>query len=156
MAKAGGYVLRLTHERRDVFHHAVDEYGRFAEAVPLFGHSRNAPLVCFIVDPSGRVTHIGRGRRGVNAGTQQSRLNIEEIHSVDDVVSTQRIIGGVPTRNRKAVEQRFLSGGLLSPKAFQEAIDVFVRLAPGARSLVDRFTTSTRQRLERLSERARS
>ena len=74
MAKAGGYVLRLTHERRDVFHHAVDEYGRFAEAVPLFGHSRNAPLVCFIVDPSGRVTHIGRGRRGVNAGTQQSSL----------------------------------------------------------------------------------
>ncbi len=155
MAKAGGYVLRLSHERRDVFHHAVDEYGRFAEAVPLFGHSRNAPLVCFIVDPSGRVTHIGRGRRGVNAGTQQSRLNIEEIHSVDDVVSTQRIIDGVPNRNRKAVEQRFLSGGLLSPKAFQEAIDVFVRLAPGARSLVDRFTTSTRQRLERLSARAR-
>jgi hypothetical protein len=156
MARAGGYILRLSQERLGVFDHAMDMYGHFAEAVPSFNHSRNAPLVCFIVDPSGHVSHIGRGRRGVNAGTEQSRLNIDEIHSLDSAVSIRDIIVGVPNRNRKAVEDRFQNGGLLSPKAFQETVDLFVQLAPGSGGLIERFTTSTRQRLERLSERARS
>ncbi|MEO1474430.1 MAG: hypothetical protein AAFS03_10950, partial [Pseudomonadota bacterium] len=156
MAKAGGYVLRLSPERHSVFDHAMRVDGRFAEAVPSFGHSRNAPLVCFIVDPSGSVTHIGRGRRGVNAGTQQSRLNVEEVYRVNTAIAVQDIIDGVPNRNRKTVEDRFVHGGLLSPKAFQRTIDLFVQLAPDAGSLIDRFTTSTRRRLERLTERARS
>lgn len=154
MAGAGGYILHLTPDRREVFDHAMSWDGRFAEAVPSFKHSRNAPLVCFLVDPTGRITHVARGRRGVNAGTQQSRLNIEDVNELNSFVSVDEVVDGVPSRNRKAVAERFRNGGLLSPKAFQETIDLIARLAPDIRSLINRFTTSTRQRLERLSAEA--
>ena len=132
----------------------MDDQGYFAEAVDAFAHSRTAPLVCFVVDPQGLITHVARGRRGVNAGTYQSRLNIEDINPLENYVSIDDIIEGVPNRNRKSVEDRFRNGGLLTPRAFEVVIDVVVGLAPEIRKSIERFTTSTRQRLARLSSEA--
>lgn len=151
MANAGGYILRLTTERLDIFHHAISDDGRFGQAVPTFKHSRNAPLVCFIVDPKNQITHVARGRRGLRAGTQQSRLNIEDVNRLSSVVHFDEIVDGVPNKNTKVVEDRFRNGGVLSPKAFQETIDLIVELAPEIADLIQRFTTSTRDRLKELS-----
>ncbi|CTQ50726.1 hypothetical protein [Jannaschia donghaensis] len=155
MAKPGGYVVRLTKDRYSVFEEAINEYGWFAEAVPAFTHSRNAPLVCFVVDPSGDVSHIARGRRGVNAGTKQSRLNIEDVSALSSPLNAVLVTDGVPGRNRKAVRERFQNGGLLSPRAFEETVDLLARLAPETRRLIKRFSTTTRQRIARLSPEIR-
>ena len=97
------------------------------------------------------MTHIARGRRGVSAGTQQSRLNAEDIFAVRSLVSVNDIVNGVPSRIRKVVDDRFRYGGLLSPKAFQETIDLFLRLAPDTSEQIIRFTKSMREHLDRLS-----
>ena len=117
MAKPNAYVLRLDKARAEVFADALNESGFFAEAVPSFSHSRNVPLVCFIVGSQGRITHIASGRRGVNAGTQQSRLNVNDVEPLKTRLTVQKVINGVPARNRKVVADRFRNGGLLTPKA---------------------------------------
>ena len=151
MAEPAGYVVRLTKDRYSVFEEAINEYGWFAEAVPAFTRSRNAPLVCFVVDPSGDVSHIARGRRGVNAGTKQSRLNIEDVSALSSPLNAALVANGVPKRNRKAVLERFQNGGLLTPRAFEETVDLLARLAPETRRLIERFSMTTRQRIARLS-----
>ena len=155
MAKPNAYVLRLDKARAKVFAEALNESGFFAEAVPSFSHSRNVPLVCFIVGLQGRITHIASGRRGVNAGTQQSRLNVNDVEPLKTRLTVQKVINGVPARNRKVVADRFRNGGLLTPKAFDEVIDLIVRLAPETAKSIDRFTKTTRDRLSRLSDEAR-
>ena len=156
MGKVNGIVLRLTKERQQVFHDALDEQNYFAEAVDKFSHSRSSPLVCFVVDMKGMITHIARARRGVNAGTGQSRLNLEDIEALQTMLSIQDVIDGVPNRNRKPVQDRFLKGGLLTPRAFEEVVDLFARLAPETRQSLDRFSKTTRQRISELNPRARS
>jgi hypothetical protein len=151
VAKAGGYVLFLDSNRFGVFQDAVDDNGRFAEAVDSFAHSRAAALVCFIVDPKGLITHIARGRRGVNAGTFQSRLNLEDVEALHTRLSINEIINGVPNRNKRAVAGSFQNGGLLTPRAFEATIDLVINLAPEIRGSIERFTASTRERLARLS-----
>lgn len=155
MAKPGAIVLKLNRDRDAVFRDALGDMEHFAEAVPSFSHSRNAPLVCFVVNSKGRVSHIASGRRGVNAGTYQSRLNLTDIEPLQTRLTAQNIIDSVPARNRKAVEQRFKIGGLLTPKAFEEVIDLVARLAPETARSIDRFTKSTRRRLARLSGETR-
>ncbi len=151
MSKASAFILKLERDRADVFEEALDEFGYFAEAVPQFSHSRNAPLICFVVNDQGVVTHIASGRRGVNAGTRQSRLNISDINEIETLLSVEMIIDGVPKKNRKIVEDRFRRGGLLTPRAFEEVIDLVARLRPETSSLINRFTKSARTRLARLT-----
>ena len=155
MGKANGIVLRLSKARQRVFHEALDEQDFFAEAVNKFNHSRSSPLICFVVNASGTITHIARGRRGVNAGTDQSRLNLNDIEVMTTKIGVMEIIDGVPKRNRKPVEDRFLNGGLLSPRAFEEVVDLIARLAPETKPSLDRFSKSTRQRVSELSSEAR-
>ncbi|MBO9195954.1 hypothetical protein J5277_17770 [Rhizobium sp. 16-449-1b] len=155
MAKPGAFVLKLTRDREIVFRDALDEMEFFAEAVPSFSHSRNAPLVCFVVNSRGRISHIANGRRGVNAGTYQSRLNLSDIEALQTRLTAQDIIDGVPARNRKAVQERFKHGGLLSPKAFEEVVDLVARRAPETARSIDRFSKSTRRRLAQLNSETR-
>ncbi|MBD9389667.1 hypothetical protein IB237_20945 [Agrobacterium sp. AGB01] len=155
MAKPGAYVLKLTRDREALFHEALEDREMFAEAVPSFPHARGAPLVCFILNSRGRISHIANGRRGVNAGTFQSRLNLSDIEPFQTKLTAQDIIEGVPARNRKVVEERFKHGGLLTPKAFEEVVDLVARLAPETAPSIDRFTKATRRRLATLDRSAR-
>ncbi|MDX0760483.1 hypothetical protein GOD62_32310 [Sinorhizobium medicae] len=155
MAKPGAYVLKLARDREVVFRDALEDRELFAEAVPSFPHSRNAPLVCFIMNSRGRISHIANARRGVNAGTYQSRLNLSDIEPLQTRITVQDIIDGVPARNRKVAEDRFKRGGLLTPKAFEEVVDLVARLAPETARSIDRFTKSTRRRLASLDRSAR-
>ncbi len=155
MGKANGFIVRLSQAREKIFHEALHERGFFAEAVNKFDHSRSLPLICFIVNSDGIITHIARGRRGMSAGTAQSRLNVEDITPLTTMLTVSDIIEGVPNRNRKPVENRFLNGGLLTPRAFEEVIDLVALLAQETKSSLDRFSKNTRQRVAALSSGTR-
>ena len=81
MSRAAGFIVRLSSERREVFEDTYEE-GIFAEPVAEFSHSRNVPLLCFILDDSSQITHIALGKRGRLAGTDLRRLNLERIFKV--------------------------------------------------------------------------
>lgn len=155
MAKANGFIVHLSKARQRVFREALDDQDYFAEAVNRFAHSRSAPLVCFVINTSGTITHIARGRRGMNAGTGQSRLNLTDIEAMTTKLTATDIIEGVPKRNRNPVEDRFLNGGLLTPRAFEEVVDLVSHLAPETKASLNRFSKSTRQRLSELTSKAR-
>ncbi|SEQ88147.1 hypothetical protein SAMN05428995_1153 [Loktanella sp. DSM 29012] len=155
MTKASGFIVHLSKARQRVFRDALDDQDYFAEAVNRFDHSRSAPLICFVINTKGTITHMARGRRGMNAGTGQSRLNLNDIEVMTTNLTITDIVEGVPKRNRKLVEDRFLNGGLLTPRAFEEVVDLVARLAPETKLTLDRFSKSTRQRLSELSLEAR-
>ena len=150
MGNANGFILHLSDERMGIFNDRLDE-DRFAEAVKSFAHSRSLPLICFIIDTNNIITHIARGQRGMRAGTDQSRLNLSDITALTTKLSTVQVIEGVPKRNTKPVKNRFENGGLLTPRAFVEVVDLIARLAPETKSTLDRFSKSTQKRLSKLS-----
>src|SRR5688500_2230167 len=97
MSQAAGYILILRRDRARLFEERVQEDdSRFAEAVPDFDHSRNAPLVCFISVEPGQITHIAQGSRGAKAGTDQRRLNLTEVKRVEGSLPFPAIHGEIP------------------------------------------------------------
>ncbi len=154
MAKANGFAVLLTKDRMSTFLECVDEERAFAEPVSDFQHSRNVPLVCFIVDAR-KITHIGLGRRGTRAGTGLSRLNIDRVEKLAEPLSVQRVINRSPKRNAASVRKRFSSGGLLTEKGFSAVVETIQQLAPQASMLLERFSQIRVGRLQRLSSRAK-
>lgn len=156
MTKAAGFVLRLTSHRRELLDETLADYDRFSEAVPEFAHSRRAPLICFVLDEKGDITHLASARRGVRAGTQQSRLNLWQIHQLSKPLPTARVKRQVPARTRFVVAKRFESGGLLPPKSLEHVVDAVSALAPDARGLIERYGRVRRDLIRELSPRMRA
>lgn len=154
MAKASGFAVFLPKDRMTPFLECVEEGLPFAEPVADFQHSRNVPLVCFIVSAR-KITHIGLGRKGMRSGTGLSRLNIDRVEKFADPLSIQRIINRLPKRSVTSVQKRFKSGGLLTNKGFAAVIDVIRQLAPQASSLLERFSQTRAARIQRLSPKVK-
>lgn len=154
MAKASGFAVLLPKDRMNAFLECVAEERPFAEPVADFQHSRNVPLVCFIISAR-KVTHIGLGRRGTRAGTGLSRLNLDRVEKLSESLSVQRIINRLPKRNAAFVRKRFESGGLLTDKGFAAVIETILQLAPQASALLDRFSQARTERIQRLSPKAK-
>lgn len=154
MAKANGFAVLLPRNRLSTFFECVDDERSFAEPVADFQHSRNAALVCFIVD-GGKLTHIGLGRRGVRAGTGLSRLNIEKVETLPEPLSVRKILNRLPKRFAASVRKRFQSGGLLTDKGFSATVESIRQIAPQASALLERFSQARTERIHRLSDRAR-
>ena len=155
MGRASAYVLLMNNDVVELFQEAIDEYGRYAEAVYKFDHSRNAPLICFIINQNQTITHIARARRGMSAGTYQSRLNLTDIKKLTTELQVSQIVSGVPSKVKHWAADRLENGGLISPKTFEHVIDVVANLAPEIKTDLQRFTKISRQRIERLSIAAR-
>ncbi len=154
MAKASGFAVFLPKDRMISFLKCVEDELPFAEPVPDFQHSRNVPLVCFIVSAR-KITHIGSGRRGTRAGTGLSRLNINRVEKLAEPLSVQRIINRLPKRNAASVRKRFESGGMLTDKGFAAVIEAIRQLAPQISALLDRFSQARRERMQRLSDKTK-
>lgn len=154
MAKASGFAVLLSKDRMTAFLECVEEERSFAEPVADFHHSRNLPLVCFVISAR-KVTHIGLGRRGTRAGTGLSRLNIDRMEKLAEPLSVQRIINRLPKRNTASVRKRFNSGGLLTDKGFAAVIETIRQLAPQANALLDRFSQTRTDRIQRLSAKTK-
>ncbi len=151
MTTANGFVLRLTEGRYEVFGECLDGLANFAEPVPDFVHSRNAPLVCLVVSEAMKITHVGQGKRGVRAGTGLRRLNIENVVGVHPPVPVETILGRVPRRLRHWASERLHSGGLLTPKTLAAVVDALISLAPSLSISLRRFGQGRAERLSRLS-----
>jgi hypothetical protein len=154
MAKASGYAALLTKERATTFLTCVEEDQRFGEPVPDFQHSRNAPLVCFVVSRR-KITHVALGRRGTGAGTGLRRLNFDKSEKLPSPLSVAQILKLLPKRNKASVERRFASGGLLTEKGFAAVVEAVRQLAPQSSAILDRYSSERVARVERLSSSAR-
>jgi hypothetical protein len=150
MAKASGYAAVLSKNRMSLFLECIEDGTRFAEPVADFKHSRNIPLVCFIINGTA-VTHIALGRRGSRAGTGLRRLNFEGAERLPEPLNLSKIFNILPARNKAWIKQRFAYGGLLSDKSFIAIIEAIRNLAPKSSSILERYSKTRIERVERLS-----
>lgn len=149
MSKSAGYILRLSAERQKVFDERLEEE-QFAEAVPEFEHSRNVPLLCFVISTGNYLTHISLGSRGRLAGTDLRRLNMESFFSVTPQIPADAVLSRISPRSKPRVAERLRSGGLLSPKAFEELILAVSEMSPDAAKVLARYREERRNRIARL------
>jgi hypothetical protein len=156
MNKAGAVVVRFDPKRYDVLLSNEHISDQFAEAVDDFVFSRSQPLIALIVSPNGKLTRLGRARKGLRAATGMRRLNIHDIIELRDPIAAAEIIDGVSKSVRHWVSGRLESGGLLPPKSFQDVVDTIIRIRPETREILGRFSTSTRARIARLTPNERS
>lgn len=155
MSHANGFVLVLTSNREQVFLQCANAEEDFAEPVPDFVHSRNAPLVCFVVNTNEIISHLCLGRRGMRAGTGIRRLNVKSITPLSNPINISNVIDEIPNRLKNTVRDRFTSGGLFTEKSFQAVVNVIRRLAPETQSVLDRFSHLRAERIRQISGRAR-
>jgi len=153
MAKVGGYIVRLTPDREDAFEHNF--YDTFGEPVPEFAHSRNIPLVCFIVDSSNRLTSIALGKRGAMAGTDMRRLNLHDIYTISSPIPIDEIESQSPKRLKKKISERMEFGGLLPTKSFESFLNIVSSLAPDTSSILSKFSEARTRRIQNLPSRVR-
>lgn len=154
MSHATGFVLHLSHERYSIFEDCINEGLAFTEPVPDFSHSRQVPLICFIL-VDGALTHIALGRRGARAGTGLQRLNLKQIEALTQAVPKQRILEILPKRLKASIEKRFSAGGMLTEKGFDAVVDAVHKLTTDAGKLLDRFSKVRRERIRKLSAKTR-
>lgn len=145
MSYIAGYIVKLSTEREKVLSDSF--YDAFAEPVSEFRHSRNIPLVCFIVNSNLFVTHIALGKRGVRAGTDLRRLNLIDFFSVDPFISSDIIISEVPNRFKIIIENKCKYGGYLPPKSFNAFMQAVVQLAPSTREILSRYSENRSRRI---------
>lgn len=156
MARAGGYVLRLSRERHEVFGHAIEIHGVFSEPVSDFSHTRTAPLICFVILDDQNISVVARARRGIVAGTEMRRLNVHEPHQMRTPILIDDVISAADSRFRGRIATTLIKGGYFTPKAFEAAIDAISAVSEEARPLLRRFGRTRRERVESLSPHTRS
>lgn len=154
MSHATGFVLHLSPERYSIFEDCINEGLPFTEPVPDFSHSRQVPLICFVL-VNGALTHIALGRRGARAGTGLQRLNLKQIEALTQSVPGQRILENLPKRLKASVEKRLTAGGMLTEKGFDAVVDAVRKLTSDAGKLLDRFSKVRRERISKLNPRAK-
>lgn len=147
MPGATGFILRLTDTRLSVLNEQLRLFGRFAEPVPEFAHSRQAALVCFVLDTKGVVHYVAPAARGMSAGTGLSRLNLSSIVELAERVSLDPYAAITPPRIRRALLTRITRGGLLTQKQFEALVDAASGVNEELGSLLGRYTSTRRERL---------
>ena len=150
MPKVAGYFLILNESRYFSFQRNI--YDKFAEPVPEFSHPRHVPLVCFITNVSGNITHIGLGKRGVRAGTGLRRPNIENRFELKKSVSAIEIANTTGSRAKSHLINKINSGGLFSPRNFEEFLSAFLKKSPETTLFLDKYSKSRQLRISRLSK----
>lgn len=151
MAKAGGYVLYLPPERKSVFEETLAEENTFSQPVLEFYHTRSAPLICFVVLSGTHITHVAKGRRGIVAGTELRRLNVQESHRLKTAVSIAEVIDALDSRTKRKATLTLKEGGLFTPKAFESVIDAISKVSEECRPLLKRFSRLRRELIAKLT-----
>lgn len=154
MSKTKGYVVRLSADRENAFNQ--NPYDTFAEPVAEFTHSRNIPLVCFVVDSSNRLTSIALGKRGMRAGTGLRRLNLHDIYTIKSPLFIYDIKDEAPKKLKKKISQKVEFGGLLPPKSFESLLNIVRSLAPDTSHILSRFSEARIKRIKNLPKQART
>lgn len=155
MSKVSAFILLLTEKRYEAFLDSLREYGNFAEAVDEFSYSQYLPLIVLILTPTGRVSHIGQGRRGRRAGYGQRRLNVENLNPISKHVDLTGVLDALHAKFRQHAKRYFTEGGVLPVKTFQAVIDAISELAPEMAETLFLYSRLRRERLARLTSEER-
>lgn len=155
MANPTGYILRLLPDRLDWLRAEANESGRFAEPVEEFEHSRNVPLVCFIIDHEGVLHFVASGARGFAAGTGYRRLNLAKLAELQPPRDLSPLIDRLRGGFRNRVRETWETGGILTAKQFRAVVDEAIRTDPTLGNILERYSTERLRRIEALPERAR-
>lgn len=153
--KLNGYSLILSSDRKQVLLECIESEMTFAEPVPEFTYSRGMPLLCLIGSAGEGITHLGIGRRGIRAGTNMSRLNIDSFLSLQNPVNPASLIEVVSERSKPWVSDRLSNGGLFTPKSFENTIEALRLLSPESRVFISQFGLARAERIGSIPERAR-
>jgi hypothetical protein len=155
MTSTHGYVLVLDSARYELLVEHVDSPSGFGEPVTDFVHSRNAPLLCFVVSPEMEIAYVTRAKKGLRAGTGMRRLNVLDATPVEPGVSIERVMARLPKRLHRWAYPRLNDGGLLPPGTFLALVEILMELSPSSRALLSRFGRDRAERIGRLSARTR-
>ena len=162
MVAAGGYILLVPNHRRalllDEAKHGEPLYRPrlyVSEPVPVFHHSRRAPLAVFACFEDGFITHIANGRKGQSAGTGLVRLNLEDLQPFERPLAFEEILSGIEMRVRHHLKRRLDQGGLLPPKSLGAFVDRITELDSSMGPRLARFSANRAIALRRLEPRAR-
>lgn len=163
MPEAAGYILQLKSERIEVLASVVsddDTYfehrGVFSEPVRDFEHSRSVPLVCFVIDEDNHLRYVAMARRGQWSATDLRKLTLNSIAQVNDGTVLQRAVQSVAKRHRFNIDQKLISGGLLTAKQLIALVDEIVKIDTELAKMLARFGSVRAQRLRSLSGSARA
>ncbi len=116
--KTNGYSLVLSPERKQVLLDCIESEENFAEPVPEFTYSRGMPLLCIIVSTNEGITHLGIGRRGIRAGTNMSRLNLDSLMPLERSISIEAMINNIPERFKAVSTSSIVLWRHIYPKIF--------------------------------------
>lgn len=156
MTKANGYILKLNRKRWKEFEDSISYSGFFADPVESFNHPRNNALICFICDPSGKITHIASGKKGKSAGYKRTRLNFNDVVELETPVRSAPIINMAEPSLQRWIESTFDNGGLFPPKTFENFIDIFIEISPESAPLLAKYGEVQRNRVKRLTSREKT
>lgn len=158
---AGGYVLNVSSNRREILLDEAENGGSFyssspyvAEPVPSFKHSRNAPLIVFASFADGEITHIANGKRGISAGTGLTRLNMQNLEPLGRPIAFGELKSGVPKRVRAHLGRVLAGGGILPPKTLGAFVDRIIELDASVSGRLARYSERRHQALRRIAPRA--
>lgn len=162
MVSAGGYILHVPKDRRELLLDEAEHGSSFyrskpfiSEPVPRFDHSRRAPLAVFASFEDGHITHIADGKKGQSAGTGLVRLNLEDLKPLERHVGFNEILDGMSARVARHVKQRLKAGGLLPPKSLGAFVDRITDLDTTVNPRLARYSERRAQALRRLQPSAR-
>ena len=144
-----GYLFKIPPDRRSIFNDHIE--GEFAQPVPSFSHSRGSALIVFISLEEGLITHLASGRAGNHAGTDLRRLNLEQIHILENPLNFSDILEHSPSNVRRYISNAFEHGGILPPGSFNGMVNAIYELNPDAGSLLARYSTQRQETIANLS-----
>jgi hypothetical protein len=153
LGKNKGYVLNLKLHREDAF--VNNQYDTFGEPVPEFSHSRNIPLICFIINSNNLLTHIALGKRGSMAGTDVRRLNLSDIFELRTKVYVDSLIDKSPKNLKKRVIEKLNVGGVVPPKSLEFLIREISNVAPETAIILSKYSEARSKRIEGLSSKVK-
>ena len=108
MGKVKGYIVRLTTNREEIFKNNHNDY--FGEPVPEFNHSRNIPLMCFVISNQNILTNIALGKKGYMAGTGSRRLNLKDIFKLETIIYIDDLIDKSPKKLKSVKDKLKMVG----------------------------------------------
>jgi hypothetical protein len=163
MSGAKGYIVLLDRGRWQEFQCFSESTGwrfarldgredSFGEPVPEFTHSRNKPLVCFIVH-HGHITHLALGRRGTSGGTFLRVLRMENTFVLPNPIAWTDIVDLLPNRFKRHLSALFKAGGLASEKALQMMIEALRQVSPKTGDFLHRHSASAQVWMQHLDPR---
>ena len=160
--KAGVYILRVPDHRRKLLLEEAKHGGSpyrstpfVSEPVPVFDHSRRAPLAVFASFKDGLITHIADGGKGQSAGTGLVRLKLEDLQPLMRPVLFEDVLSGTDRRVWHHLKRRLDEGGLLPLKSLRAFVDRITELDPTIGPRLARFSARRAQALRDLQPRAR-